>query len=317
MSDFGAFFFDGAQVELGGIPIEATGPAPTSHTLVGSGSSQANSSSVASAAQRHTLAGSTGSQGNASSTGAITQRHKVAGATTSQSATSAAAAIVQKHVLAGIGTSQSAVSGTASLGEQPHILSGSTSSQGNASTSGAIVQRHRPAGAASTQDATSTSAAITQRHLVAGAATVQSNTSSTGTTAPPPIEPDARYARPLSAISAGPWLPSTGTDLAAMIDEPSADSADYISTTTPGAVEIALGPVVDPGTSANQVLRYQIWSTTGSGGIMRLKQGSTVIAYWPHEVLPATPTIYVQALTGPECDSITDYTDLRFEFTAV
>jgi hypothetical protein len=37
-----------------------------------------------------------------------------------------------------------------------------------------------------------------------------------------------QYARPASDIAAGGWLPSTGVDLYAMIDEAAADDADYI-----------------------------------------------------------------------------------------
>lgn len=44
-----------------------------------------------------------------------------------------------------------------------------------------------------------------------------------------------QYARPISDVAAGGWLPSTGIDLYPMIDEPSpASDSDYIySTTTP------------------------------------------------------------------------------------
>lgn len=127
---------------------------------------------------------------------------------------------------------------------------------------------------------------------------------------------DPRYARPASTISAGAWLPSSGSSLAAMLDEPSADATDFIYTNTPGTVEVLLAPVVDPGTSSGQVFRYQIWSEEGSGGVMRLKQGATIVASWAHDVLPSVPTVFAQPLTGAQCDSITDYADLRLEFTA-
>lgn len=130
----------------------------------------------------------------------------------------------------------------------------------------------------------------------------------------PPADP--RYARPQSDVSAGAWTPSSGTALYAMIDEPSADSADYISTSTPSTCEVKLNPVVDPGTSSGQVARYQVWSLNGDGLTVRLKQGATVIATWTHATLPTTPTIFVQSLTAAECDSITNYADLRFAFEA-
>lgn len=128
---------------------------------------------------------------------------------------------------------------------------------------------------------------------------------------------DPRYARPSADLSAGAWLASSGTDLYAMIDEASADATDYIHTNSPGACEIALGAVADPETSSGQVVRYQTWSDTGSGLTVRLKQGATVIAEWQHASLPTAPTIFAQALSTEQCNAITDYTDLRFEFVAV
>ncbi len=300
-----------------GYVTEALASGGGDHNLVGAATSQSATSSTASATQSHVLGGAPASQANTSATGTITQTHQLADAPTSQGNTSGTGAIQQTHTLAGAASVQENSSSTAVLGEQPHVLAGSTSSQANTSTSGAIVQQHSLAGGTTDQSATSSAAAITQHHALVGANSTQANQSSTGSTAPPEEVPDVRYARPASTISAGPWLPSSGSDLAAMIDEPSADSADYIYTESAGAVEIKLAAVEDPGTSSNQVLRYQIWSLTSSGGVMRLKQGATVIAMWLHASLPTVPTIYAQTLTSAECDSITDYTDLRFEFTAV
>jgi hypothetical protein len=125
---------------------------------------------------------------------------------------------------------------------------------------------------------------------------------------------DVRYARPASTVTPGAWVPSSGSDLAAMLDEPTADSSDYISTVSTEPCEIALNPVIDPGTSSGQVVRYQAWSPNGSGIIVRLKQGTDIIASWVHDVLPASPTIFAQSLTTLQCDSITNYSDLRIEF---
>lgn len=128
--------------------------------------------------------------------------------------------------------------------------------------------------------------------------------------------PEARYARPASTVIPGAWLPSSGDSLAAMLDEPSADSTDFIYTNTPGTVELALNPVVDPGTSKGQVVRYQASSETGNGLIVKLKQGDVDIAEWRHAVLPSAPTVFAQPLTAPQCDCITDYADLRLSFEA-
>lgn len=129
------------------------------------------------------------------------------------------------------------------------------------------------------------------------------------------VTPD-RYAYANRDIATGPWQPSSGTTLAAVIDEPSADASDYIEASMPGPCEVALSAVLDPGTSSDQVVRYQAWSDTGGGLTVRLKQGAAVIAEWPHASLPPTPTVYAQVLTAAQCDSITDYTSLSFEFEA-
>lgn len=128
---------------------------------------------------------------------------------------------------------------------------------------------------------------------------------------------DPRYARPDTVLSAGNWTASSGTDLAAMLAEPSADSDTYIQATAPGSCEIASNPVQDPGTSAGQVLRYQAWSPTGDGVIVRLKQGAAVIASWTHAELPLAPTIYARELSAQQCDAITDYAALSFVFEAI
>jgi hypothetical protein len=129
--------------------------------------------------------------------------------------------------------------------------------------------------------------------------------------------PDARYARPASDVSAGGWVPSSGTALYAMLNEASPDASDFIATTTASSCEVALNPVLDPGTSSGQVVSYQVWSTSGSGITVQLKQGGVVIASWTHSSLPASPTTYAQALTAAQCDAITDYTNLRFAFIAL
>lgn len=125
-----------------------------------------------------------------------------------------------------------------------------------------------------------------------------------------------RYARPLADVSAGPWTPSTGTSLAAMIDEVVPDNSDYIVATSAGTAEVTLNPVTDPHTSANQVVRYTAWSTSGGTLTVQLKQGSTVIAAWVHSTLPTTATLFERALTGAQCDAISDYTALRIAFVA-
>jgi hypothetical protein len=78
----------------------------TRHTLAGSDSSQANTSSTGAIVQRHQLAAAATTQTNTSSTGAASARHVLAGSTASQSNTSSAGAVVQRHILAGAASYQ-------------------------------------------------------------------------------------------------------------------------------------------------------------------------------------------------------------------
>lgn len=124
-------------------------------------------------------------------------------------------------------------------------------------------------------------------------------------------------ARPISDVADGAWLPSTpAADLFAMIDEAAADDADYIYATSPTTCSLGLGSVSDPLASTGHVIKYRAWSPTTGGLVVRLKQGTTVIATYTHATLPTTPTTYTQTLTAGEADSITDYTALRVDFEA-
>ncbi len=310
------------------------------HNLVGANSSQANVSASGAITQVHTLAAAASVQANDSAAAAITQTQVLAGANAAQANVSLAAAIIQTHLLAGAVSTQDNNTSTGQQ-SQVHVLAGSPASQANNSATGGVTQAHQLVGAASTQanDSStgevalsgqlagapstqanvSASGAITQVHQLSGSASTQSNTSGTGAIS---IPRDPRYARPQTDMAAGSWTPSTGTSLAAMLDEPSADSTDFISATSPSICRIRLNPVTDPGTSSGQVVRYQAWADGGglkvrlySGGDATLGSG-TLIAEWPHASLPTTPTVFAQTLTAPQCDSITDYTNLFFEFEA-
>ena len=245
---------------------------------------------------QHDLTGAASGQANASASGAITQVHVILGAAALQANTTPTGAI--------------------SLSASAHNLDGATCAQVNATATASITQDHTLSGSASVQGNTSAGAALSQVHALNAANCAQANAADTGAvTSGEPSDP--RYARPEGDVTAGNWLPSTGTDLFAMIDEATADSADYIETYTAGACEVALNNVDDPGTSSGQVVRYQAWSDTASGLTVHLKQGAAIIASWTHAALPASPTMYEQNLTAMECDAITDYGDLRFAFVAL
>jgi hypothetical protein len=113
-------------------------------------------------------------------------------------------------------------------------------------------------------------------------------------------------------VAGGTWLPSTGTDLFACVDESAASDADYIYTTVPGAYQEFYFPncgAVDPSTGGH--VRYRIPAGTGTITAI-LKQGSTTLQ-----------TLGTHTLTGSAQDiditisaSVANSDNLRVGFTA-
>ena len=128
-----------------------------------------------------------------------------------------------------------------------------------------------------------------------------------------------QFARPDVDVTDGAWLPSTGADLYATLDETAPADTDYDYTTTPSTMEVSLGTLTDPAVSTGHVVRYRIWGALlpkSKTLVVSLRQGATQIAAWTHSGLPAEPTTFERTLSGAEADSITDYTDLRLRFVA-
>jgi hypothetical protein len=125
-----------------------------------------------------------------------------------------------------------------------------------------------------------------------------------------------QYARPDTDISAGGWLPSSGSDLYAMVDETTPSDSDFIYTFSLGACEVALSPLVDPGVHTDHVVKYRAQGDDATDLAVSLKQGSTTIASWTETNASSTVTTYTHTLTTDEAEDITDYTDLRLAFEA-
>lgn len=132
------------------------------------------------------------------------------------------------------------------------------------------------------------------------------------------LEP--RYGRPISDTSAGSWLPSTGSDLYAMLDEDTpGDDADYIyaSTATVAVLKCTsldltsmttprISVKVPSGYSPEGTLTVQLYQGDPSTG--------TLIAE-VEQVDPAAGT-YTHTLTAGEIAEITDGTDLYWRIEA-
>ena len=120
---------------------------------------------------------------------------------------------------------------------------------------------------------------------------------------------------PVSDVAAGSWLPSSGSDLYAMVDETAYSDADYIYATSATTCTLALASGSDPNSSAGHILRYRL--LPGSVNVaVTLKQGTTTIASWGPHALTGVAQDFAQTLTGGQADAITDYSALRVEITA-
>lgn len=108
----------------------------------------------------------------------------------------------------------------------------------------------------------------------------------------------ATVARPEIDVSAGTWLPSTGSDLFSMVDEETPSDADYIYTDAPGECQMTLSDTAFPG-GATQTVSFRAKSTTSATLTVTIKQGATVIATWSQALTP-TDTTYSRNLSAGE-----------------
>jgi len=137
-------------------------------------------------------------------------------------------------------------------------------------------------------------------------------------------QPQRLNIRPLSDVSAGGWTnESGGSTLYTSIDEVDPSDADYIQSPTSPHINIARMKLETPAFGlAPPVLvsyRYQKDETVQTGVAnltVRLMQGSTTIASWTHNNIPATMQGVMQTLTQPQMDAITNAANLYVEFEA-
>lgn len=136
-----------------------------------------------------------------------------------------------------------------------------------------------------------------------------------------------RCTRPDSTVTVGIWTTQVlGLDLHTAIDETPASDADFIQgpitlLAETHTCEVGLGNVTDPAVSTGHVVSYRYEKSAANEQvvdlIVRLVQGTTVIATWTHLAIANGWTAASQTLTGPEADAINDYTDLRLRFSQV
>lgn len=130
---------------------------------------------------------------------------------------------------------------------------------------------------------------------------------------------ETTFGRPIEDISAGAWLPSTGIDLYATIDEEVASDTDYNYTTSTSTFEVKLTALADPAKSTGHTIYFRVPAGFSPAGTLKvsLREGASTEIAVAHNGTVAADTTYNYSLSGAEADSITDYTDLRLRFEAI
>ena len=133
----------------------------------------------------------------------------------------------------------------------------------------------------------------------------------------------AQNARPDADIQVGGWS-STGANLFSVLDESSANDADYISSTssTPLPTDglVTLSNVTDPVSSSGHKIWARCKGSTAAGSItVKLHQGNPLGAGTPIATLTIASLTtsfadYSATLSAGEANAITDYSDLYMEF---
>jgi hypothetical protein len=132
-------------------------------------------------------------------------------------------------------------------------------------------------------------------------------------------EGEAQLLSPIQDISAGTWLPSSGSpaELWQMIDGEKSPDTDYDYTTAAGTMEVKFASGSTPSLQSGHTLRYRLRGNGTCDALVKLKCGSTVIAQWTETNVPAVDTDYSHTLDSSPSFTISDYTDLRISVEAV
>jgi hypothetical protein len=139
-----------------------------------------------------------------------------------------------------------------------------------------------------------------------------------------------QFGRPSTDTTRDNWEEDDGTTVSIFdqINESVFDDANYIRTVLTPTSDVyvtKLTTLEDPISSTGHIVRYR-YGKDNTGGdqidlIVQLRQGyvnegspGTLIASATHTNIASGFTAATITLTGPECDSITDYTNLYLRF---
>lgn len=130
----------------------------------------------------------------------------------------------------------------------------------------------------------------------------------------------AELLRPDLDDADGAWTNQAGSnvDLFNSLDEVAFDNSDYIkSNATNDVCRLRLSdPSAAPAMPMSVSYRPRKYGSEAVNLIVRLKQGVTLVAQWTDSAVPESFATATQALTQPQFDAITDFTDLFLEFEA-
>lgn len=126
---------------------------------------------------------------------------------------------------------------------------------------------------------------------------------------------------PDADISDGSWTDQGGgTNLFAAIDEQILSDSDYIQSALNPNTDICEINLSNPGQTPGQPFeifyRYRNSGEARMDLVVRLVQGTTIIATWTHSNIGQSFVTASQALSGAEFAAITDFNDLRIRFQA-
>jgi hypothetical protein len=124
---------------------------------------------------------------------------------------------------------------------------------------------------------------------------------------------------PIQDISAGTWLPSSGSpaELWQMLDEQKSPDDDYCYTKSAGTMEVKFAPGGTPTLQTGHTIRYRLMGNGTCDALVKLKCGTTVVAQWTESNVPAIETDYSHHLDSSPSFTISDYSDLRISVEAV
>jgi hypothetical protein len=138
-----------------------------------------------------------------------------------------------------------------------------------------------------------------------------------------------QYVRPDSDISKGGWTDQVSGNnngiLYDDIDETVRNDVDHVTSQSISAsaptdtMIIGMSDAQDPNRADAHVVKY-VYRKNGTGGInlnltVILLQGTTPIASWSHGNIGTSFTLTQQTLTESQANSISNYNDLRLQFT--